>query len=205
MIDEKNCPVPIYGDTAQARSDGVRLELLAKFGGVWADSTMLCMQPLDSWVWKDIEPAGVWMYHGLNTAALVKNVNEYNNCEGMALWFIIAKPGNEMIKKWLGLYRDFWNNHKSNDNYFLTDNLWYTLYEKDEQFKEIWKRVPNICCEDPGQSHYLAGRVHENVTQEIKDTIEKVKPRAMKLSNHHGVDENSKDSNAHYVINLSIK
>lgn len=200
MIDEKNCPVPIYGDTAQARSDVVRLELLAKFGGVWADSTMLCMQPLDSWVWKDIEPAGVWMYHGLNGPALVKDEKEYSNCEGIASWFIVAKYGNPMIQKWVTACRDYWKNRKSNDNYFWMDKLWYTLYENDEQFKKNWRKVPSICCEDLGQSHYLAGREHENVTQEIKDTIEKVKPRAMKLSNQHGVDENSKDSNAHFAI-----
>ena len=193
LIDEKNCPVPIYGDTAQARSDVVRLELLSKFGGVWADSTMLCMQPLDSWVWKDIEPAGVWMYHG------------NKECKGPASWFIVSKPGNNMMNKWVTACRDYWKDRKNNDNYFWMDGLWFKLIETDNEFKNIWEKVPYVCCEDPGQSHYFAGREHQNVTQEIKDTIDKVKPRAMKLSNQHGVDENSKDSNAHFAINLSIK
>jgi len=37
----------------QAKSDIVRLSLLKNHGGVWADSTMLCMQPLDTVMMKD--------------------------------------------------------------------------------------------------------------------------------------------------------
>ena len=43
--------------TPQAKSDIIRLSLLKNFGGVWADSTMLCMQPLEHWVFKAIEPS----------------------------------------------------------------------------------------------------------------------------------------------------
>ena len=32
----------------QARSDIIRLSLLKKHGGIWADATFLCMQPLDN-------------------------------------------------------------------------------------------------------------------------------------------------------------
>lgn len=187
LIDEKSCPVPIYGDTPQARSDVVRLELLAKYGGVWADSTMLCMQPLDSWVWKDIEDAGVWMYHG------------NKECKGPASWFIVAKPENAMMTKWVKECRTYWKGRTQNDNYFWMDNLWFKLIEKDQEFKDIWSKVPNICCEDPGQSHYLAGRVGEPVTQEIKDTIERVQPRAMKLSNGYTLSNNS---NTHFFLGL---
>lgn len=31
----------------QAKSDIIRLSLLKNHGGIWADTTMLCMQPLD--------------------------------------------------------------------------------------------------------------------------------------------------------------
>jgi mannosyltransferase OCH1-like enzyme len=34
--------------TIQAKSDMIRLHVLSTHGGVWADSTMLCLQPLDS-------------------------------------------------------------------------------------------------------------------------------------------------------------
>ena len=33
-----------------AQSDVVRLNVLANHGGVWADATVACMQPLDLWL-----------------------------------------------------------------------------------------------------------------------------------------------------------
>jgi hypothetical protein len=201
LIDEKSCPVPIYGDTAEARSDVVRLELLAKYGGIWADSTMLCMQPLDSWVWKDIEPAGVWMYHGLNEHALTRDKSTYKECEGPASWFIVAKTGNALMNKWVTACRKYWKGREKNDNYFWMDRLWYQLYDTDTEFKDLWSKVPKICCEDPGQAHAIAGRIHQN-TPDIKELLKSNPPRALKLSNKYGVDENSKDSNAHFVIDL---
>jgi hypothetical protein len=56
--------------------------LLDKFGGVWADSTMLCMEPLDKWLKPNTD---FWMYHG------------WENCKYGAIWFIISKPGKYTI------------------------------------------------------------------------------------------------------------
>ena len=62
-----------------ARSDVIRLSLLEKYGGVWADATMICMKPLNDWLPEMIEPSSVWMYHGRE------------DCNLLASWFIIAK------------------------------------------------------------------------------------------------------------------
>jgi hypothetical protein len=48
----------------QAKSDIIRLHLLAQHGGVWADATVLCLQPLDHWLYDMLAPARFWMYHG---------------------------------------------------------------------------------------------------------------------------------------------
>ena len=45
--------------SAQAKSDIVRLGLLKKYGGIWADSTLLCMQPLDHWVFDAVNKTGI--------------------------------------------------------------------------------------------------------------------------------------------------
>ncbi len=56
--------------------------MLKNHGGVWADPTMLCLQPLSSWVEEAIKPAGLWMYHG--TGGGMGKI-------GPAIWFIISK------------------------------------------------------------------------------------------------------------------
>jgi mannosyltransferase OCH1-like enzyme len=63
--------------TPQAKSDIIRLNLLYEHGGVWADATMLCLMPLDLWLFEVIQPSSFWMYHGRD------------NCTGPASWFII--------------------------------------------------------------------------------------------------------------------
>ena len=69
--------------TPQAKSDIIRLSLLKNYGGVWADSTLLCMQPLENWIFEAVEPSGIWMYHG-HGAGL-------NSLIGPCSWFIASK------------------------------------------------------------------------------------------------------------------
>tara|TARA_B100000579_G_C22648860_1_gene765171 strand:- start:458 stop:709 length:252 start_codon:yes stop_codon:yes gene_type:complete len=45
--------------TPQAKSDIIKLSLLKNHGGIWADSTLLCMQPLDHWAFDAIKPSGL--------------------------------------------------------------------------------------------------------------------------------------------------
>jgi mannosyltransferase OCH1-like enzyme len=36
----------------QVRADLIRTLLLKKYGGVWVDATLICMKPLDKWLFK---------------------------------------------------------------------------------------------------------------------------------------------------------
>ena len=47
----------------QTISDIIRISLLYNHGGVWADATMLCMQPLDGWVNDNLLFNNIWMYY----------------------------------------------------------------------------------------------------------------------------------------------
>ena len=46
-----------------AKSDIIRLSLLKNHGGVWADSTLLCMQPLNHWVSQVTSTSNFWMHN----------------------------------------------------------------------------------------------------------------------------------------------
>ena len=50
--------------TVQALSDIIRLNILNKYGGVWADAMLLCIQSLNHWIYEVINKTGFWMYHG---------------------------------------------------------------------------------------------------------------------------------------------
>jgi hypothetical protein len=151
----------------QAKSDIIRLSLLKNHGGVWADATMLCMQPLDHWVYEAVEPGGLWMYHGPGGGM--------NNI-GPASWFIVSKKNEYLINKWKEECDNYWNNNNFTDNYFWMDALFSKAYHEDQTFRELWSKVPYIWCELDGQSHTLAHHGMQHNTPHIKELIEKEPP-----------------------------
>jgi hypothetical protein len=158
--------------THQAKSDIIRLSLLKNHGGVWADATMLCMQPLDNWVYEAIEPAGLWMYHG-----------DGGNMKatGPASWFIVSKKDEYMITKWKNLCDVYWNMRNSAHIYAWMDVLFRHLFETDSVFNSLWKKVPYLYCELDGQSHTLAHHKMNRNTPHIKQLFLEKPPYALKL------------------------
>jgi hypothetical protein len=175
--------------TPQAYSDIIRLNILEKHGGIWADATMLCMKSIDPLI-ESLE-CDTWMYHGRE------------NCKFLASWFIISKQNSYMMKKWKESCDEYWKNKDTADDYFWMDKLWLNLYHNDNTFKTEWDKVePKICCEDDLQAHALAGKVNET-DKNLQELLKKNKPYAIKLS-HHDFIENDKETNGNYVINISL-
>ena len=161
------------GISQQAKSDIIRLALLRKHGGVWADATLLCMQPLDNWVSDATRPSGFWMYHG-NGGGMDIQV-------GPASWFIVSSSNSQIIQKWKEACDIYWSERNSTDNYYWMDALFRQLYEMDPAFKAQWDAVPYIYCEDKGQAHMFANGAWKEDTPEIKTIIDTTPPYVLKL------------------------
>ena len=165
-------------ESKQAYSDIIRLALLAKYGGVWADATMLCMIPLERWVYDAVGPSGFWMYHGRDEG------------RGPASWFMISTIHSSIPKKWSKASDAYWKNRKTAHDYFWMDVLFTELQEKDPDFQAEWDKVPYLWCEDPGQAHMLAGKVGGN-HPDLQQILRTNPPYAVKL-NHRNYGENAK-------------
>lgn len=187
--------------TMQAISDIIRLSLLKNHGGVWADSTMLCMQPLNHWVYDAIKPSGIWMYHG-HGAGLPKEI-------GPASWFIISEPSNPLIIKWKLECDKYWTRHNSTNNYFWMDTLFKELYQTDNTFKDLWNNVPYLYCETYGQSHTLAHHSMFKNNSYLKNLFLEKPPYALKFWNiwnnvYPDIDiPDCQNSNGYCAIQLS--
>jgi hypothetical protein len=185
----------------QAKSDIIRLSLLKNHGGVWADATMLCMQPLDHWIYDAVEPGGLWMYHG-HGAGMSKEV-------GPASWFIISKKEGYIIRKWKEECDKYWNNNNSTSNYFWMDALFKNLFYEDDEFKQLWLKVPHLYCELDGQSHTLCHYGMQNDTPHIKHLFKTMPPYALKLWKYWNdifpdiYTQACLNSNGYYAIHLS--
>jgi hypothetical protein len=188
--------------TAQAASDIIRLSVLKNHGGVWADSTMLCMQPLDNWLTEEMMQGSLWMYHG--------GGGGMPETEGPASWFIVSEAKGLMIHKWKAACDTYWNSRHFAHEYFWMDGLFRQLYETDPDFKAAWLKAPNICCEAKGQAHALAYTLFED-TAELKELITKSPPFAFKLSKNwtlrykNELPPEAKLTNGYHAIKTALK
>lgn len=87
-------PAPEENFPVQAFSDIVRLHLLAKHGGVWADATCFCRRPLDEWLFDHMH-SGFFAF-------------EWNGHP--SYWFLAAAPGNRAMALWRDETRHYWTN-----------------------------------------------------------------------------------------------
>ena len=155
-----------------AASDVVRLSVLSRHGGVWADATMLCMRPLRDWVWDALAPTGFWAYHG--------------RTDMPASWFLMSTHQSPLIRKWYEDCLDYWAGREVSHDYFWMDALFFQRFQTDDSFRSAWEKVPYLSCEGFGQSHMLAGRC-AHAAEAYPDLVRVLNddpPHAVKLSRH---------------------
>ncbi|NET75629.1 MULTISPECIES: capsular polysaccharide synthesis protein [unclassified Okeania] len=93
--EEKLCQFP-----KTKQSDLVRLELLSKYGGVWADATSLCRVPLDKWL-GDYTQAGFF--------AFIYKIRGYG---WIFNWFFAVEKSNPIIVKINQKLTSFYRDHE---------------------------------------------------------------------------------------------
>ena len=75
------------------KADILRLYLLAAHGGIWADTTTLCLKPLDTWLLADLEELNFYAFR-----------HKSNKTRPIEVWFLAAEPGSWIIKNTLSLF-----------------------------------------------------------------------------------------------------
>ena len=107
LLDESTLPgfgtVNYSADTVRAisptkRSDLVRLDLLARHGGVWADATCLCVRPLDDWL-PQLMRSGFFAFSNPGPDRLLSS------------WFLAAEPGNILPARLFDQLYSYWDSH----------------------------------------------------------------------------------------------
>ena len=74
------------------KADLLRLHLLSKHGGVWADATTFCLEPLDNWLGNECQYCNFFLFK-----------HEENNSRPMEAWFLSSPKGSEITKGTLQL------------------------------------------------------------------------------------------------------
>lgn len=162
----------------QHRADLLRLDLLAHHGGVWADATCFCVQPLDNWLMPSTE-SGFFAFHRPRSDRIISN------------WFLAARPGNILVSRLFDRMLAHWGDHSFHgERQLLTRGLtrllqmsphtrrwWFSpvlrdrlavspyfaftyafekLIREDPECARIWSRTPKISAVGPHRL-YRAG------------------------------------------------
>jgi hypothetical protein len=207
--------------SAQQRSDLLRLDLLARYGGVWADSTCFCTQPLDDWL-PGSTGSGFFAFSRPGPDRVISS------------WFLAADPGNvlahrlfeQMLNYWAGTAfrqdkrqatgkalatllrhspqtRAWWFSAPIRDLLAITP--YYALhygFEKlvraDLQCAEIWRRTPKISADGPHRL-YRAGLLGP-ASAELRAEIDRGDVPVYKTTWRVGDDAIPDDSLLRYLL-----
>ncbi|RMB11928.1 capsular polysaccharide synthesis protein [Eilatimonas milleporae] len=119
-------------------SNVVRMELLDRFGGVWADATVYCTRPLDDWI--DIGTReGFFAFDRPGPTRMI------------ASWFLAARPGSYMARALRRQVANYWRGRDTADEYHWFHRQFAVLYEADADFKQIWDKCHKFSATVP---HY---------------------------------------------------
>lgn len=96
----------------QTASDAVRLGLMARYGGVWMDVSILLRTDLDSLCWNALaqkDRAAAVFYHPHY------GTDEFEQKDLTESWFLATLPGNPFFLKWRDLFRELLHNRLNVD------------------------------------------------------------------------------------------
>jgi hypothetical protein len=119
-------------------SDVIRIALLNRYGGVWADSSVYFLEPLDRWL------------HEKAVSGFVAFA--WPPERKLSNWFLAANERNYLIEAWYARCLDYWKTHDQRDEYFWSHIIFANANETDARFRDIWGATPRLSSIRP---HYL--------------------------------------------------
>ena len=104
-------------------SDILRVLLLSRYGGVWADATCWVTEPLTTVV-PSLLQGGFFAFN--YSGPVVSN------------WFLASDPGGYTVSTWAAAMLLYWQAHHRVAGYFMHHHLFESLFYQDEQFRASW-------------------------------------------------------------------
>ncbi|GAB5429723.1 MAG: hypothetical protein Devi2KO_31820 [Devosia indica] len=120
----------------QARADIARTLLLNQHGGVWADSTLYCVRPLDEWL-PAVTRSGFFMF---------AEPRPYRSLDN---WFIVGSKGNYMLAAMVEIFSAYLYRFEKPHRYFWMIYLTEHLAATDPIAREILQDMGKLSALGP--------------------------------------------------------
>jgi len=124
------------GITVQAYSDILRVNLLAQYGGVWADATCYCARPLDYWL-PALTQSGFFAFANPHPDRIISS------------WFLASEQNGTVIRTWKSAVDEYWKNTTKADHYLWLHYLFEYLTKHDKTIANLWEHTPKISADGP--------------------------------------------------------
>ncbi|WP_063656453.1 glycosyltransferase family 32 protein [Aliivibrio fischeri] len=112
------------------KADILRLYLLSTYGGVWADTTTFCLQPLDTWINTETEKSGFFTFRHKN-----------NKTRPLEAWFIAASKNSTVIKYTLNLFLE--HLFKPREHSLMLSNRIKLIGKRDDENERFFSNIVN--------------------------------------------------------------
>jgi len=142
-----------------AYSDLMRIWLLEKYGGAWADATTLNTIPLDSWLPFIVDKNEEFF------AFRNFRYNPYltNETFPMSSWFLYGTPRSKILKKWKQEIVEYWHGRTKPHAYFWVHFCLFHVLKNDKELAKKWMERAVF---DRNIPHLLQGTKPTNMTCE---------------------------------------
>lgn len=137
-------------------SDILRLALLAKYGGIWIDSTVFCT---DDRLIRAIEKKNMFMYQNIMTSN--------SNVIKMSNWLIASKKNNPYIIECSKLLTEYYVKSNFTEDYFVCHIIMSLFSEK---YSDIWNDMDVYNNINPHMMQYMMNKPYnEDLFNRILD------------------------------------
>jgi len=222
LLDQTNLRnythLPTGDLTDQALSDVIRINLLARYGGIWVDATCFCNRPLDTWIY-DCMAQGFFAFERPGPDRIISSwfiashndnyitetfrdaVNAYWKANPKLVFYkksrlpLLAKYLPKEPQRWFNF---FYTKILKVHPYFWFHFLFERIYLGDEKIKTLWDATPKISADLP---HCLqhAGLLAP-LPLEIKNEIDSGLSPVYKLAFKYNQSEVQPNSILHYLL-----
>ncbi len=210
----------------QAKTDIIRVYLLSKYGGVWADATLYCKKPLDTWLPEYISD-GFFAFKSEKKDRI------------MTTWFLYGNQNSQLLNAWFNSINDYWINNdfkKQTESkkqilrkltslrkrHLVSNKIWFSkfvlnclkvypypinmyLFEKAIQknnLEQLWANAPESMDTIPEKLQNVFG-INEMLTPESKQFLSSPKTTMHKLNWRQDKGEALPGSNLEFLLKSS--
>lgn len=209
--------------TLAHQSDLVRLALLNKYGGIWADATTFCTKPLDEWI-DSATSSGFFAFRNPGKDRVMSN------------WFMAAQPECPITLRLFEQLTDYWEKNSFNkpnrfqrqatklfskllnqsprtskfwlspifsrilkiQPYFLFHYMFYRVVSLDEECKNTWNKTVKMNAVAPLSIQRIG--LFTECDELMKDKIEKLESPLHKLTWKYNHAKYSNGTILHYIL-----